>query len=191
MKPDAITSIAELIGDLACLIPHALLLRRHVHFPLVCFSLNWTNGSLGRVTKDFAENPSWICWTSKSLIVPSSYCTLFSLQWPNTLHYLLISSSTGYIGVVNRSQKDIDGKKDIKAALLAEQKFFLSHPAYKHMAENMGTPYLQKMLNQVKNPHTHTHIYTNTQRYIVWLWLWWYLFAATNKPHQRYFASLP
>lgn len=69
----------------------------------------------------------------------------------------LISSSPGYIGVVNRSQKDIDGKKDINEALLAERKFFLSHPAYKHMAENMGTPYLQRMLNQVKNDaHTHT-----------------------------------
>lgn len=70
---------------------------------------------------------------------------------------LLISSSAGYIGVVNRSQKDIDGKKDIKAALLAEKKFFLSHPAYKHMAESMGTPYLQRILNQVKDAHIHTH----------------------------------
>lgn len=51
---------------------------------------------------------------------------------------------------MNRSQKDIDGKKDIKAALLAERKFFLSHPAYRHMADRMGTPYLQKVLNQVK-----------------------------------------
>lgn len=55
----------------------------------------------------------------------------------------------GYIGVVNRSQKDIDGKKDIKAALEAERKFFLSHPAYRHMAEKMGTPRLQQVLNQV------------------------------------------
>lgn len=60
----------------------------------------------------------------------------------------------GYIGVVNRSQKDIDGRKDIRAALAAERKFFLSHPAYRHMAERMGTPYLQKTLNQV---YTHTH----------------------------------
>lgn len=55
----------------------------------------------------------------------------------------------GYIGVVNRSQKDIDGKKDIRAALAAERKFFLSHPAYRHMADRMGTPHLQKVLNQV------------------------------------------
>lgn len=68
---------------------------------------------------------------------------------------LIIFSFPGYIGVVNRSQKDIDGKKDIKAALHEEQKFFLAHPAYRHMAERMGTPYLQKMLNQVR--HTGTY----------------------------------
>lgn len=52
---------------------------------------------------------------------------------------------------MNRSQKDIDGKKDIRAALAAERKFFLSHPAYRHMAERMGTPHLQKTLNQVSH----------------------------------------
>ncbi|KAK2835812.1 hypothetical protein Q5P01_016296 [Channa striata] len=65
----------------------------------------------------------------------------------------LLPLRRGYIGVVNRSQKDIDGKKDIKSALLAERKFFLSHQAYKHMTERMGTPYLQRILNQVKNSH--------------------------------------
>ncbi|KAM9358544.1 dynamin 3a [Symphorus nematophorus] len=65
----------------------------------------------------------------------------------------LLPLRRGYIGVVNRSQKDIDGKKDIKAALLAEQKFFLSHPAYKHMAQMMGTPYLQRILNQQLTNH--------------------------------------
>ncbi|KAF3849045.1 hypothetical protein F7725_015542 [Dissostichus mawsoni] len=54
----------------------------------------------------------------------------------------------GYIGVVNRSQKDIDGKKDINAAMAAERKFFLSHPGYRHLADRMGTPFLQKTLNQ-------------------------------------------
>ncbi len=41
----------------------------------------------------------------------------------------------GYVAVVNRSQKDIDGRKDIKVAVAAERKFFLSHPAYRHMAD--------------------------------------------------------
>ncbi|XP_037608620.1 dynamin-1a isoform X1 [Sebastes umbrosus] len=59
----------------------------------------------------------------------------------------------GYIGVVNRSQKDIDGRKDINAAMAAERKFFLSHPAYRHLADRMGTPYLQKMLNQQLTNH--------------------------------------
>uniref|UniRef100_A0A8C1XP21 dynamin GTPase n=1 Tax=Cyprinus carpio TaxID=7962 RepID=A0A8C1XP21_CYPCA len=65
----------------------------------------------------------------------------------------LLPLRRGYIGVVNRSQKDIDGRKDIKAALAAERKFFLSHPAYRHLAERMGTPYLQKTLNQQLTNH--------------------------------------
>ncbi|XP_074541312.1 dynamin-2 isoform X3 [Halichoeres trimaculatus] len=65
----------------------------------------------------------------------------------------LLPLRRGYIGVVNRSQKDIDGKKDIKAALAAERKFFLSHPAYRHIAERMGTPHLQKTLNQQLTNH--------------------------------------
>uniref|UniRef100_A0A8C7IWS9 Dynamin-2 n=1 Tax=Oncorhynchus kisutch TaxID=8019 RepID=A0A8C7IWS9_ONCKI len=65
----------------------------------------------------------------------------------------LLPLRRGYIGVVNRSQKDIDGRKDIRAALAAERKFFLSHPGYRHMAERMGTPHLQKQLNQQLTNH--------------------------------------
>jgi len=53
----------------------------------------------------------------------------------------------GYVGIVNRSQKDIDGKKDIKAAQAAERKFFLSHPSYRQLADRCGSGYLQKQLN--------------------------------------------
>ncbi|XP_055791653.1 dynamin-1-like isoform X1 [Salvelinus fontinalis] len=65
----------------------------------------------------------------------------------------LLPLRRGYIGVVNRSQKDIDGKKDITAAMAAERKFFLTHPGYRHLAERMGTPYLQKTLNQQLTNH--------------------------------------
>ncbi|KAG9470788.1 hypothetical protein GDO78_016724 [Eleutherodactylus coqui] len=65
----------------------------------------------------------------------------------------LLPLRRGYMGVVNRSQKDIDGKKDIRAALAAERKFFLSHPAYRHLADRMGTPHLQKTLNQQLTNH--------------------------------------
>lgn len=39
----------------------------------------------------------------------------------------LLPLRRGYVGVVNRSQKDIEGRKDIKAALAAERKFFLRY----------------------------------------------------------------
>ncbi|KAK3782580.1 hypothetical protein RRG08_028075 [Elysia crispata] len=65
----------------------------------------------------------------------------------------LLPLRRGYIGVVNRSQKDIEGRKDIRAALAAERKFFLSHPSYRHMADRLGTPHLQKVLNQQLTNH--------------------------------------
>ena len=65
----------------------------------------------------------------------------------------LLPLRRGYIGVVNRSQRDIEGKKDIKIALDSERKFFLSHPSYRHMADRMGTSYLQRVLNQQLTNH--------------------------------------
>lgn len=65
----------------------------------------------------------------------------------------LIFYLPGYVGVVNRSQRDIDGRKDIQAAIASERKFFLGHPAYRHMADRMGTPYLQATLNQQLTNH--------------------------------------
>ncbi|XP_033244036.1 dynamin isoform X8 [Drosophila miranda] len=65
----------------------------------------------------------------------------------------LLPLRRGYIGVVNRSQKDIEGRKDIHQALAAERKFFLSHSSYRHMADRLGTPYLQRVLNQQLTNH--------------------------------------
>ncbi|KAJ3452075.1 dynamin [Anaeramoeba flamelloides] len=52
-----------------------------------------------------------------------------------------------FIGVVNRSQKDLLNNKDVRSALNAEQQFFQSHPKYMHMAHVMGSKYLAKVLN--------------------------------------------
>ncbi|XP_038208558.1 dynamin isoform X2 [Zerene cesonia] len=71
----------------------------------------------------------------------------------DVLENKLLPLRRGYIGVVNRSQKDIDGRKDISAALAAERKFFLSHPSYRHIADRLGTPYLQRVLNQQLTNH--------------------------------------
>uniref|UniRef100_A0A8C2ELE2 dynamin GTPase n=1 Tax=Cyprinus carpio TaxID=7962 RepID=A0A8C2ELE2_CYPCA len=71
----------------------------------------------------------------------------------DVLENRLLPLRRGYVGVVNRSQKDIEGKKDINAALAAERRFFKSHPAYRHMADCMGTLYLQRLLNQQLTNH--------------------------------------
>lgn len=65
----------------------------------------------------------------------------------------LLPLRRGYIGIVNRSQKDIDGKKDIQIALANERKFFLSHPSYRHMAIRMGSSHLQRVLNEQLTNH--------------------------------------
>ena len=65
----------------------------------------------------------------------------------------LLPLRRGYVGIVNRSQRDIEGQKDIRLAMEAERKFFLSHPSYRHMADRMGTPYLQRVLNQQLTDH--------------------------------------
>jgi hypothetical protein len=59
----------------------------------------------------------------------------------------------GYIGVVNRSQADINGKKSMAAAMAAEKKFFTDHPGYRDIAENCGTAFLTVTLNQILMRH--------------------------------------
>lgn len=59
----------------------------------------------------------------------------------------------GYVPVVNRGQKDIEGKKAIKVALEAEREYFESHPAYGDKAAYCGTPYLARKLNMILLHH--------------------------------------
>lgn len=54
----------------------------------------------------------------------------------------LLPLRRGYIGVVNRSQKDIEGRKDIKNALAAERKFFLRYGSIKNN-------YINKLFNKI------------------------------------------
>lgn len=55
----------------------------------------------------------------------------------------------GYIGVVNRSQADINSKKSISSALDGERDFFASHPAYRNVASRCGTQFLAANLSKV------------------------------------------
>ncbi|KAK8095416.1 Dynamin-related protein DNM1 [Apiospora kogelbergensis] len=59
----------------------------------------------------------------------------------------------GFIGVVNRSQHDIQGNKPMEEALKAENEFFRHHPAYRNIATRCGTHFLAKTLNQTLMSH--------------------------------------
>ncbi|KAI9846509.1 MAG: Dynamin- GTPase protein [Sclerophora amabilis] len=59
----------------------------------------------------------------------------------------------GFIGVVNRSQQDIQGNKSLAEALQAEEEFFRHHPAYRNMAHRCGTQFLAKSLNTTLMTH--------------------------------------
>ena len=59
----------------------------------------------------------------------------------------------GFIGVVNRSQQDIQTSKPMSEALKAEAEFFKHHPAYRNIAMRCGTQYLAKTLNSTLMAH--------------------------------------
>ncbi|KAJ9300205.1 hypothetical protein DTO271G3_2322 [Paecilomyces variotii] len=59
----------------------------------------------------------------------------------------------GFIGVVNRSQQDIQSGKSLSEALKAEAEFFRHHPAYRNMANRCGTHFLAKTLNTTLMGH--------------------------------------
>lgn len=59
----------------------------------------------------------------------------------------------GFIGVVNRSQQDIQGNKSLADALKSESEFFRHHPAYRNMANRCGTHFLAKSLNTTLMAH--------------------------------------
>ncbi|KAH6895157.1 Dynamin central region-domain-containing protein [Thelonectria olida] len=59
----------------------------------------------------------------------------------------------GFIGVVNRSQQDIQGNKPMEEALKAEAEFFKHHPAYRNISNRCGTQFLAKTLNTTLMGH--------------------------------------
>lgn len=59
----------------------------------------------------------------------------------------------GFIGVVNRSQQDIQTSKSMSDALSGEREFFRMHPAYRNIASRCGTQYLAKTLNTTLMGH--------------------------------------
>ncbi|DAZ94917.1 TPA: hypothetical protein N0F65_003087 [Lagenidium giganteum] len=65
----------------------------------------------------------------------------------------VIPLKRGFVGVVNRSQADINNKLTIRDSLAKEQSFFKNHPSYRGMSVRMGTQYLSKTLNTILMHH--------------------------------------
>jgi dynamin 1-like protein len=59
----------------------------------------------------------------------------------------------GYIGVVNRSQQDINEKKSIEKARADERAYFENHRDYSDLADRCGTKFLSTMLNRLLMEH--------------------------------------
>ena len=55
-----------------------------------------------------------------------------------------------WVGVVNRSQTDINKNTDMMAARRREREYFSSSPDYGHLASKMGSEYLAKLLSKVQ-----------------------------------------
>jgi len=53
----------------------------------------------------------------------------------------------GYVGVVNRSQADINERKSMRDAWKAETKYFQSHPKYRRIADKCGIKHLGAKLS--------------------------------------------
>lgn len=70
----------------------------------------------------------------------------------------VIPLKRGFVGVVNRSQQDINTGKSVGAARDAERKFFESHPRYRSMASSMGSHHLAKRLNELLLGHIRTRL---------------------------------
>lgn len=69
----------------------------------------------------------------------------------NVLQGKVIRIQLGIIGVVNRSQQDIENKKPIEKAIEDESKFFQQH--YPTIAKKHGQPYLAKKLSKLLMRH--------------------------------------
>lgn len=54
-----------------------------------------------------------------------------------------------WVGIVNRSQADINKDVDMLAARRREHEFFATNPDYAHLASKMGSEHLVKLLSGV------------------------------------------
>tara|TARA_R110002050_G_scaffold208903_5_gene344973 strand:- start:194 stop:598 length:405 start_codon:yes stop_codon:yes gene_type:complete len=59
----------------------------------------------------------------------------------------------GYVGVINRSQEDINNKKSMGDSLRDANNFFANHSMYRHMPNMVGVEVLGNKLNRLLVDH--------------------------------------
>ncbi|CAL9735026.1 dynamin-related protein Dnm1p [Monosporozyma servazzii] len=59
----------------------------------------------------------------------------------------------GFVGIVNRSQQDIQLNVSVKEALDNEDHYFKRHPIYRSISDKCGTRFLAKLLNKTLMSH--------------------------------------
>ena len=92
-------------------------------------------------------------------------CVLHSnYDWHNSEYFHKVIEGRSYrmqypwVGIVNRSQADINKNVDMMVARRKEREYFETSPDYGHLANKMGSEYLAKMISKVltqSNPSTY------------------------------------
>jgi len=89
-------------------------------------------------------------------LIHSSNCVHFMGSWTICpLHFAQVLEGRAYrlqhpwVGVVNRSQQDINKNVDMIAARRRERDYFAQSPDYGHLSSRMGSEYLGKLLSKV------------------------------------------
>jgi dynamin 1-like protein len=70
----------------------------------------------------------------------------------------VIPLKLGYVGVVCRSQAEINESLNFESHLENERRFFELHPKYEQFADKLGAPYLAKRLSQMLFEHINRHL---------------------------------
>jgi len=77
-------------------------------------------------------------------------------QGTNALNYLngkVVPLKLGYVGIVNRSQQDINDGKTIQDAIKSESRFFSNHKDYRSISDRCGSSYLGIQMNKILINH--------------------------------------
>ena len=90
----------------------------------------------------------YMCIYEEALVGTNSLVLLLSVQVLEGRSYRLVQP---WIGVVNRSQQDINKNVDMIAARRREREYFQTNPDYGHLASKMGSEYLGKVLSKVQS----------------------------------------